>query len=228
MPVSDEIIRCEGVSVDYRTASTTVRALSDVTVAVFPRRLTVLSGPSGSGKSTLLRVLAGLRTPTSGRVIVGTEELSAMSRRRRRAFRRHGLGVVLQDPADNLLAYLTVAEQVDLAARLRHGDGSDASSLLAGAGLTDLVERRPAQLSGGEQQRLAFAVAATGRPAVILADEPTAELDRRAAAVLVGTMRTLVAGGSTLIVTSHDHDVIAAADDVVTLRDGRLVEGVAP
>ncbi|MGH9190965.1 MAG: ATP-binding cassette domain-containing protein [Acidimicrobiales bacterium] len=129
---------------------------------------------------------------------------------------------MLQDPADNLLEYLRAREQVELAARLRGADPAEAPELLETAGLTGRARSYPSELSGAEQQRVAFAAAAIGRPAVMLADEPTAELDRDAGATLVQTMRRLVERGSTLVVASHDPAVIAAADHLVTLRDGRV------
>jgi ABC-type lipoprotein export system ATPase subunit len=132
------------------------------------------------------------------------------------------MGIVLQDPADNLVEYLTAREQIELAARLRGTDPGEASALLAVVDLADRAGSRPDELSGGEQQRIAFAAAAVGRPALLLADEPTAELDGAAGAALVETMRGLVDGGANLVVASHDAAVIAAADHVVALRDGRV------
>ena len=137
--------------------------------------------------------------------------------------RRRHVGVVLQDPADNLVPYLRVREQVELAARLRGADAGEAPALLEALGLGALHDRLPPELSGGEQQRVAFAAAAVGGPAVLLADEPTAELDGAAAALLVDALRTLVDRGGTLVVASHDDDVVAAADHVVAIRDGRVV-----
>lgn len=224
MQESEAAIHCAGVSVDYRADSGTVRALHEVTVHLHARRLTVIGGPSGSGKSTLLRVLAGLQPTTEGRVVVGTHDVASMTRRARRRYRRDGIGIVLQDPSDNLFGGLTAREQLEVAAGIRGADRSGATALLTDVGLADMVERRPAELSGGEQQRLAFALAAIGRPAVILADEPTAELDHMAANRLIATMRTLVSRGSTLVVTSHDQTLIDAADDTITIRDGRVDE----
>ncbi len=133
------------------------------------------------------------------------------------------IGVVLQDPADNLVAYLRAREQVELAARLRGVDPAEAPALLDAVGLADRQDCYPAELSGGEQQRVAFAAGAVGRPALLLADEPTAELDAVAGATLVAIMRELVNRGSTLVVASHDAAVVAEADHVVRLRDGRVV-----
>jgi putative ABC transport system ATP-binding protein len=213
---------CEDVSVDYDTASGAVHALQNVDAAFGRSRLTVVAGPSGSGKSSLLRVVAGLQRAASGRVVVDGMDLTRLRGRRLRRVRRTAMGVVLQAPADNLLDYLRAEEQVALAARLRGADPGGARALLDAVGLADRARSYPGELSGGEQQRVAFAAAAIGRPALLLADEPTAELDGRSAADLVAALRRLVDEGATLVVTSHDPTVVAAADDVVTLRQGRV------
>jgi ABC-type lipoprotein export system ATPase subunit len=207
--------------VDYDTAAGAVRALHEVDAEFLGARLTVVAGPSGSGKSSLLRVLAGLQRPTAGDVEVDGTDLGRMHAGPLRRLRRRAMGIVLQDPADNLVDYLPAAEQVELAARLRGADRAETGALLDTAGLADHARSYPAELSGGEQQRVAFAAAAIGGPALLLADEPTAELDATAGARLIETMRSLVARGATLVVASHDPAVIAAADDVVELHDGR-------
>jgi putative ABC transport system ATP-binding protein/macrolide transport system ATP-binding/permease protein len=135
------------------------------------------------------------------------------------------MGFVLQDPADNLVEYLRAVEQVELAAKLRGVDPAEAQTLLDAVGLADRSDSHTAQLSGGEQQRVAFAAAAIGQPTLLLADEPTAELDGTAGTALVAAMRRLVDGGATLIVSSHDSAVIAAGDHVLQLRDGEVVSG---
>jgi ABC-type lipoprotein export system ATPase subunit len=209
--------------VDYDTAAGAVHALRDVDAAFDRGRLSVVAGPSGSGKSSLLRVLAGLQRPRAGAVELDGTDLTRLRSGRLRRLRRRAMGIVLQDPADNLLEYLRAGEQITLAARLRGVDPGEAPALLDAVGLTDRVGSYPDELSGGEQQRVAFAAAAIGRPALLLADEPTAELDADAGADLVETMRRLVDGGATLVVASHDDAVIAAGDHLVRLRDGRVV-----
>ncbi|MET0145783.1 MAG: ATP-binding cassette domain-containing protein [Ilumatobacteraceae bacterium] len=216
-------VECSGVCVDYRTAAGVAHALVDVDATFERQALSVIAGPSGSGKSTLLRVLAGLLRPRAGRVVLDGTDLARLRDGARRRVRRRQMGVVLQDPADNVLPYLRAVEQVELAATLRGAETRDALTLLATVGLAERTASLPAQLSGGEQQRVAFAAAAIGRPRLLLADEPTAELDAMAGAALIATMRDLVDRGATLVVTSHDPELVAAADHVVTISDGRVV-----
>ena len=215
--------RVRDLVVDYTASAGLVHALQDVDATVRRGRLTVVAGPSGSGKSTLLRVLAGLQPVQRGVVEVDGVDVTRARPGARRRLRRRAMGVVLQDPADNLLPYLRAVEQVELAARLRGADPAEAPELLATVGLAERAGSVPAELSGGEQQRVAFAAAAVGRPRLLLADEPTAELDGRAGADLVATMRRLVERGATVFVASHDAAVIDAADDLLTLRDGQVV-----
>ena len=215
--------RVRELVVDYTASAGLVHALQDVDATVRRGRLTVVAGPSGSGKSTLLRVLAGLQPVQRGVVEVDGVDVTRARSGARRRLRRRAMGVVLQDPADNLLPYLRAVEQVELAARLRGADPAEAPELLATVGLAERGGSVPAELSGGEQQRVAFAAAAVGRPRLLLADEPTAELDGRAGADLVATMRRLVERGATVFVASHDAAVIDAADDLLTLRDGQVV-----
>jgi ABC-type lipoprotein export system ATPase subunit len=215
--------RCRGIVVRYATRTGVVEAVREVDADFGRGRLSVLAGPSGSGKSSLLRTLAGLQPSARGSVVVDGVWLEGLSAGGRRRFRRRAIGVVLEEPSANLLPRLRAEEQVALAARLRGVPPGGADDLLDLLGLGERRRLRPEELSGGEQQRVAFAAAAVGPPALLLADEPTAALDNRSATLVIAAMRDLVAAGRTLVVASHDADVIAAADTVTWLHDGRVV-----
>ena len=216
-------VECRGLAVDYRAADGTVPALRDVDVTFNAGRFAVVAGPSGSGKSSLLRVLAGLQQPRAGSVLLGGVDLVRRRAGARRRLRRSSMGIVLQNPADNLVEYLRADDQIRLAARLRGADPSEVPDLLAAVDLTHRAACLPAELSGGEQQRIAFAAAAVGRPLLLLADEPTAQLDTVAGQHLLAAVRQLVDRGTTVVMASHDPAAIAAADDVVRLLDGQVV-----
>lgn len=222
---ADTVAQCRSLRVTYVAAAGTIEALRGVDATIERGRLTVVAGPSGSGKSTLLRALAGLEPIGSGAVVVGGRELDALRSGARRRLRRREIGVVLQDPADNLVPYLTAVEQVVLAARLRGTRLSDPISALDAVGAAHLADRLPAQLSGGEQQRVAVAAGAVGRPLLVLADEPTAALDAASGDRLIAALRSLADRGTTLVASSHDDALVDAADRVIRLRDGEVVPG---
>ena len=225
MAVDAPAAECRDVTKTYRTAASQVQALVDVDV-MFPKAtMTAIIGPSGSGKSSLLRLLACLDRPDHGTVEVGGVMVSSLGARARRRLRRRLIGYVFQQPAHNLLPYLTAGEHVAMAARLR-GATDDTDALLGMVGLADRRGHRTAQLSGGEQQRLAFAVAVAGNPPIVVADEPTAELDHDTGARLIEDMLRLRDRGVSLVVSSHDPDVVAVADRAVRIEFGRLREVV--
>jgi ABC-type lipoprotein export system ATPase subunit len=156
--------------------------------------------------------------------VVDGVDLGRLGGRALRRLRRRSIGYVLEEPSSNLLGYLRAEEQVALVARLRGGGAgpAEAAELLDALGLADRRRAFPEELSGGQQQRVAFAAAAVGSPALLLADEPTAALDTASGSLLIRAMRDLAGGGRTLVVASHDPEVIDAADVVVRLRDGRV------
>jgi putative ABC transport system ATP-binding protein len=221
MPAESLAAECRDLLQVYPAAGGAVAALRGVDAEFGAGTVTVVIGPSGAGKSTFLRLLACLERPAAGEVLIdgqATAELQGKFRRRMTA--RH-IGYVFQRPSDNLLDYLTVGEHVDLAARMREG-GAASENILVTSGLADRRERRPRDLSVGEHQRLAFVMAVAGQPALVIADEPTAELDPTATAALVALIPTLARAGQTFVIASHDPAVIHIADQVLVIQNGVL------
>ena len=216
---------CRAVGKTYRTATESVTALDDVTLAIPRARVTVVVGPSGSGKSSLLRLLACIDSPDTGEVHIAGERVDRLGARARRRLRQRQVAYLFQRPGENLLPYLDAVAQVQLAASLRGAPvtADDAVALLDRLGLADRADHHPAQLSGGEQQRLAVACGVVGDPALVVADEPTAELDTAAAERVLAAMEDLAAAGVAFVISSHDPRVMAIADGFVRLDHGRLV-----
>ena len=211
-----------GVVKVYRSATGEVHALKGIDISFPSRGVTAIVGPSGSGKSSLLRILAGLDEPTAGSVHIGSLEMSALSASARREARRRLIGYVFQLPSDNLISYLNAWEHMALAAKVRGSGLGEASRLLELLGIGDVGWSRPQHLSGGEQQRLAFAQAVIGAPALVIADEPTAQLDGASSKALLEAVGELAAGGTAFVLSTHDSDVVAAADRTYYLRHGAL------
>jgi len=215
-----------GVGKVYRTATEEVKALVDVSKD-FPRgRITAIAGPSGSGKSSLLRILACVDRPTSGSVVVEGRDVASLRVRQRRALRRSSVSYMFQNPIDNLVDYLSAREQVRLASRLRgiRTRTEEIERLLRVLGLDHRLRHTPHQLSGGEQQRLAAACAVIGSPAIVIADEPTAELDSAAADRVLEAFGDLRTEGVAFVISSHDPRVVAIADHLLRLDHGRVEE----
>jgi putative ABC transport system ATP-binding protein len=225
-------IRLEALVKHYRTGAGVVRAVDGINLEVEEASSVAITGPSGCGKSTLLGLIGGLESPTRGRVILGETEISSLPERERARVRREEIGFLFQ--SDDLLPFLTAVENValQLAIRGQDGDGDRGRRLLADLGLAAEADKLPDQLSGGQRQRVGMARALVHRPRVILADEPTGELDTAASKVvidlLLAAQREL---GATLIVVTHDPEVAGRLDRMLRLRDGRLAGGrdkVAP
>jgi putative ABC transport system ATP-binding protein len=211
----------------YGDGETAVRALDGVDVEFDSGRFTAIMGPSGSGKSTLLHCLAGLDTLTSGSVHIGATALGALRDRELTRLRRDRIGFVFQ--AFNLLPTLTAAENITLPLALagRRPDREWYDTVIDVVGLRDRLHHRPAALSGGQQQRVAAARALVSRPEIVLADEPTGNLDSKAGAELLAFLRWAVdAFDQTTVMVTHDPVAAAYADRVVFLVDGRVVDDV--
>jgi putative ABC transport system ATP-binding protein len=210
----------------YVTEDEQVEALKGIDKEFPGGRVSTIVGPSGCGKSSLLRILACVDRPTTGSVTVGGQEIAQLSVRKRRALRRTAVGYVFQNPVDNLVEYLRAAEQVRLAAKLRgiKPDEAEIDRLLSVLGLTGRADHLPVQLSGGEQQRLSFACAVVGRPAIVVADEPTAELDSASADRVLEAVHDLRAEGVAFLLSSHDPRVVQSTDHLLRLEHGEVVE----
>ncbi len=217
---------CNEIRKVYVVADEEIEALDEVGKDFHGGTVTTVVGPSGSGKSSLLRILACVDRPTSGSVRIRGEEVGARSARERRQLRRTEVGYVFQNPVHNLVEYLDVTEQLRFAQRVRglRRDEDEVARLLALLRLEHRAHHLPRQLSGGEQQRLAFACAAAGRPSIVVADEPTAELDSASAGFVLETVRGLRQEGVALILCSHDPQVVEASDHLLRLEHGRAVE----
>lgn len=224
------LIKASRLSKRYAFGSTSVDALVDAELVVAEGEALAIVGPSGSGKSTLLSLIGGLDRPTSGTLHVEGRDLAALSSDELARYRRETVGFVFQ--AFRLLAHLTAFENVALplilAGAERAAAERRAAVLLARVGLDARAAHRPPQLSAGEQQRVAVARALANEPRMLLADEPTGDLDAAAAASLLDLLGSLRdADGLTLVVATHDPDVAARADRVVRLRAGRLADAAA-
>ena len=216
--------RMDHASKVYGKGATEVRALDDVTVEFERARFTSIMGPSGSGKSTLMHCLAGLDSLTSGEVWIGEVALSKLSERERTRLRRDRIGFVFQ--SFNLVPTLTARENIALPKMLA-GDKPDSSwfgAIVERFGLGDRLHHRPAELSGGQQQRVAVARALVSRPDLVLADEPTGNLDSRSGAEILRFLRSAVDDyKQTIVMVTHDPAAASHSDRVVFLADGKVV-----
>lgn len=225
-PAQPDILCTDLVRI-YRSRDVEVQALQGLSLRVDPGEMVALVGASGSGKSTLLGILSGLDEPSAGRAVVAGQDLSGLTSRQRTAFHRHRVGFVWQQTARNLLPFLTAAQNVAavlaVAGRLRGAERARrVDEVLALVDGRHLADRLPSRMDGGEQQRIALAVAVASSPTVLLADEPTGALDESAGRHVLATMRRVneESGVTTLIVT-HDGRVAEHVRRTVRIRDGR-------
>jgi ABC-type lipoprotein export system ATPase subunit len=223
--MTDPDISCTDLVRIFTAQGVEVQALQGLNLRIDRGELVALVGASGSGKSTLLGILSGLDTPTAGVAHVAGHDLLTMDRRERAVFQRESVGFVWQQTSRNLLPYLTSEQNVAAAlavAGRRHGRDERVREVLSALEIEHAAERRPSQMSGGEQQRVAIAVAIANEPRVLLADEPTGELDEATSAAVLEAMRSVNErlGVTTLIVT-HDPTVSEHVRRTVQIRDGR-------
>ena len=225
-PETTPVIVTTGVRKTYEGNGVTVHAVRGIDLTITPGEFTAVVGPSGSGKTTLLNVISGLDKPSGGEVRLNGELLSDMGGTRLSDFRRDHIGFIFQ--AYNLIPVLTVEENVEYVMLLQGIPPTErrrrVQDMLAQVGLADMARRRPPQLSGGQQQRVAIARAMVSQPSLILADEPTANLDSATGEDLLDMMRQLnETSGMTFLFSTHDTMVMQRARRVITIRDGLVV-----
>ncbi len=224
METNDFIVAAYSLNKAYSIGETEVKVLKDITLTVMKGEFVALCGPSGSGKTTLLNLISGIDRPTSGRILFLGEDLTVKDENFLAEFRCSHVGFVFQ--SYNLVSTLTVAENVAFPMEwVRKPEAeieTDVAKLLDSVGLQHRANHFPSQLSGGEQQRVAFARALANEPELILADEPTGNLDKKSSQKIIQMLRMLKADGKTVIIATHDPELIQLADRTVCLEDGRL------
>ncbi|MFE7741939.1 ABC transporter ATP-binding protein [Nocardia sp. NPDC057455] len=218
------MLELSGVTKEYRVGGQAVRALDDVGLRIESGEFTSIIGPSGSGKSTLLHLLGALDSPDAGSIRFRGKEIGALEEEQQSAFRRHQVGFVFQ--FFNLLPTLSAWENVAIP-KLLDGTGlrkakPRALELLDRVGLAERAEHRPAELSGGQMQRVAVARALIMEPPLILADEPTGNLDSKTGAAILELLGEIAGSGSSVVMVTHDMGAVTYCDRVITLRDGRI------
>jgi putative ABC transport system ATP-binding protein len=219
-----EIVRTTGLSKVYGEGANATHALTDVSLSIEKGEFVAVVGPSGSGKSTLLHLLGGVDRPTSGSVCVNGCDVFAQNDEQLAVFRRREVGLVYQ--FFNLVPVLTVVENIMLPQRLdgRTPDPAATAALVKKLGLVGREDHLPNQLSGGQQQRVSIGRALANHPSILLADEPTGNLDSKSSAEVMALLRRAnQEEGQTLVVITHDNELACAADRVVTVEDGRVV-----
>jgi putative ABC transport system ATP-binding protein len=221
------LIELKSVSKDYRTGDETLHALAGVNFTVHPGEFIAIIGPSGSGKSTLANIIGGLDRPDAGTVLVEGQDLAKASDKDLSAYRNQHIGFVFQ--AFNLQATYTALENVELPLMLAGMSKKDrrtrAEDCLRAVGLGERMKHKPTELSGGQRQRVSIARALAGKPSIIIADEPTGNLDSAKGHEIMDLLENLHKEGITLIVITHDLELARRAGRVITIKDGILKEG---
>ena len=221
-----EILKARELAKTFQTNGTKTLALRGIDLAVDAGEFIAVMGPSGCGKSTMLNLLGGLDTPTAGEVYFGAERIDTLNEARRAILRRRQVGIVFQ--SYNLIGNLTVADNVELPALVAGCSTKQARArreeLFEQLGIGDKAGTVPAFLSGGEQQRVAIARALVNHPSVLLADEPTGNLDTRTTREVMALLNRCNAEGQAIVLVTHNHVIASAADRIVHLRDGLIVD----
>ncbi len=221
---TDIAIRTEHLTKTYKLGNEKIDVLKDLNLQISTAKFTVLSGPSGSGKTTLLNIIGGIDRPSSGKVFVGDLDLTAQDEDALSDYRCSQVGFVFQ--AYNLVSTLTMAENVAFPMEWTQKPADEIEArvkeLLEMVGLSQRANHFPSQLSGGEQQRVAFARALANDPAIILADEPTGNLDVKNTEKILQILQLLKSKGKTIVVSTHDLDIRRLADQVFCLDEGKL------
>jgi len=222
--MENSIIRLEKISRHYKVGTETVKALDDLTLNINKNEYVALMGPSGSGKSTLMNLLGCLDTPTSGSYFLNGKDVSRMNDNELAEIRNREIGFIFQ--TFNLLPRSTALENVMLPL-VYSGIGKQerieiAEKVLANVQLSDRIKHRPNELSGGQRQRVAIARALVNNPSIILADEPTGNLDSKTSVEIMGLLETIHEAGNTIIVVTHEEDIAMYAHRIVRLRDGKI------
>ena len=214
-------VQLEHVVREYTMGRTTIRAVDDISFTIPEGKYTIILGASGAGKSTVLNILGGMDSPTSGRVTVNGREISGFNKRQLTEYRRESIGFVFQ--FYNLVQNLTALENVELASQISK-EPLDAAETLKKVGLGDRIGNFPAQLSGGEQQRVALARALVNRPDILLADEPTGNLDPQTAEEIMNLLAEINERGTTVLVVTHNKEIVNSMKKrVVTMHEGVIV-----
>ncbi|MCD4655060.1 ABC transporter ATP-binding protein [bacterium] len=224
---SKPIVSLKNVSRNFHQGGETIHAVDNVSLDIYPGEFTVICGPSGSGKTTMLNMIGVLDDPSEGEITVDNQQIASMSNSEKSRFRRDRIGFVFQ--AYNLIPVLTAYENAEFVLTLQGVSKEErrirVMNLLENVGLKGLENRRPDEMSGGQQQRIAIVRAMVTKPAIVLADEPTANVDSQTAKRILDLMETLNREhGVTFLFSTHDKKVIDRAKRIIRMRDGKVVE----